>query len=199
MCVCVFFFFFSFLKQSFFCPGPSSLAVLISLSLLSPSIFILARSGNRLDLDPLQKNMHCFLPRVLLFALFFLSWTKYLLFLDCMFSFFSPCSDKTRERERERLRAEGMDRWREEKEEEEEGKLEHFGKEARKWVVFKAKERRDGARLRGKSGRMGMLWTRGGGGRRNSCRGRREGFGREDGFLYSERWRLAGKALQSTR
>ena len=99
--VCVFFFFFSFLKQSFFCPGPSSLSVLISLTLLSPDVFILAHSGNRLDLDPLQKNVHCFLPRVLLSALFFSLGLSVSFSLPVCFVFF-PCSERERDIERER-------------------------------------------------------------------------------------------------
>lgn len=46
-------------------------------------------------------------------------------------------------------------RWEEEEEKDEEGKLEHFGKEARKWVVFFKLE--SGRMERGCEVKVGML------------------------------------------
>lgn len=79
-------------------------------------------------------------------------------------------------------------RWEEEEEKDEEGKLEHFGKEARKWVVFFKLE--SGRMERGcevKVGGWGCFEREEGEEGETAAVEGGEGFGREDGFLCSER------------
>ena len=81
-----------------------------------------------------------------------------------------------------------MDRRWEEEEEDEEGKLEHFGKEARKWVVFFKLE--SGRMERGcevKVGGWGCFEREEGEEGETAAVEGGEGFSREDGFLCSER------------